>query len=358
MRHTHLINNIKNQTKAGIVSALLAAGLVLSGCGSSAQPAFTDTPATIVADETDAAGQPLAPLENGTGITETAETADTTDTPQLSSAAETSQDSSFSLESIPAYSGTPYVAVNGNVPYFTDDEMTTEAFESYSDLDAFGRCGVAYACAGQELMPTEDGESISEVKPSGWNNKEYDFVDGGWLYNRCHIIGFQLAGENANEKNLITGTRYMNVDGMLPFENMVADYIKETGNHVMYRVTPVYNGDEPVARGVLMEGKSVEDNGEGILFNVFVYNVQPGVEIDYATGDSQLADSTGNASAVTESSEASADGTYILNTNTKKFHLPGCASVADMDNDNKEEYNGSRDELVSAGYEPCGRCNS
>ena len=193
---------------------------------------------------------------------------------------------------------------------------------------------MTYACIGQDLMPTEDRESISEVTPSGWNNKEYDFVDGGWLYNRCHLIGFQLTGENANEKNLITGTRSMNVDGMLLFENMTADYIKETGNHVMYRVTPVFEGDELVPRGVLMEGKSVEDNGEGILFNVFVYNVQPGVEINYMTGDSKLTEAGGSES----SEQNSAEGEYILNTNTKKFHLPDCSSVTDMDEDNREDF--------------------
>lgn len=191
------------------------------------------------------------------------------------------------LSTIPTFSDTPYVAINNNTPYFTDEDMTANAYETYAELDALGRCGTAVSCIGKELMPTEDRGSIGQVKPSGWQTVKYDFVDGKYLYNRCHLIGFQLTGENANKGNLITGTRYMNVEGMLPFENMVADYIKETGNHVLYRVTPVFQDNELVARGVLIEAKSVEDNGEGILFCVYVYNNQPGVEIDYLTGESK-----------------------------------------------------------------------
>lgn len=192
------------------------------------------------------------------------------------------------LEEVPDYSGSPYVEMNGNVPYFTEEELTTEAFEDYSSLDDLNRCGTACANICRELMPTAPREDIGQIKPSGWKSVRYDSVNGGSLYNRCHLIGFQLAGENANEKNLITGTRYMNVDGMLPFENLVADYVRETGNHVLYRVTPVFEGEELVARGVLMEALSVEDGGEGVLFNVYVYNVQPGIGIDYSTGDSWL----------------------------------------------------------------------
>ena len=191
------------------------------------------------------------------------------------------------LNDIPEFNGTAYVEVNGNVPYFTGEDMTADAYETYSSLDTLGRCGVAVSCIGRELMPTEDRGSIGQVKPSGWHTVKYDFVDGKYLYNRCHLIGYQLTGENANRENLITGTRFLNVEGMLPFENMVADYIKETGNHVLYRVTPIFEGNELVARGVLMEAKSVEDNGEGILFCVYVYNNQPGVEIDYLTGQSR-----------------------------------------------------------------------
>lgn len=193
------------------------------------------------------------------------------------------------LNDVPAFSDQPYVAINGNQPYFTEEDMTTRSYETYAQLDALGRCGVVMACIGKDLMPTEDRGSIGQVKPSGWQTVKYDFVDGKYLYNRCHLIGFQLTGENANRQNLITGTRYMNTEGMLPFENMVANYIQETGNHVLYRVTPIFEGDELVARGVLMEAKSVEDKGEGILFCVYVYNNQPGVQIDYSTGKSKLA---------------------------------------------------------------------
>lgn len=191
----------------------------------------------------------------------------------------------ISLADVPAYSGQPYVVLMDNQPDFTLDDLTTEEFELYSELDVLGRCGVAYANISLYTMPTEERGEIGMIKPTGWQTVRYDFVDGKYLYNRCHLIGFQLAGENANEKNLITGTRYFNVEGMLPFENMVAEYVEDTGNHVLYRVTPIYDGTDLVASGVQMEAMSVEDEGEGLCFNVYVYNVQPGVEIDYATGD-------------------------------------------------------------------------
>jgi len=199
---------------------------------------------------------------------------------------------SATLENIPPYAGEPYVVIDDNQPNFMLDDFTTLEFEEYSELDMLGRCGVAYANICIELMPTEERGEIGMIKPAGWHTVKYDCVDGKYLYNRCHLIGFQLAGENANKLNLITGTRYFNVDGMLPFENMVAEYVEDTGNHVLYRVTPIYEGDDLVARGVQMEAISVEDEGEGVCFNVFVYNVQPGVEIDYATGESWL---TGDA---------------------------------------------------------------
>lgn len=197
-------------------------------------------------------------------------------------------ETSVSMKRLPEYSDQPYIAIEGNEPGFTDKEKTTESFESYSKLDSLGRCGVAYANVGRDLMPTEKRGSIGKVRPSGWHTVKYDIVDGKYLYNRCHLIGYQLTSENANERNLITGTRYMNVEGMLPFENMVADYIKETGFHVLYRVTPVFEGENLLAEGVEMEAYSVEDEGEGVCFHVFVYNVQPGIEIDYETGDSRL----------------------------------------------------------------------
>ena len=293
--------------------------------------------------------------------------------------------SAFNAADVPAYSGEPYTAVNNNEPYFTSDNLTTEAFENYSELDALGRCGVAYANVCLETMPTEKRGSISEVKPTGWHSVKYDNVDGKSLYNRCHLIGYQLTAENANQQNLITGTRYLNVDGMLLFENMVADYVKETDNHVLYRVTPIFTGDNLVADGVLMEGYSVEDEGDGICFCVYAYNVQPGITIDYATGDSWLSSEKGNSdsssggnSAVSQSAadksgtqqaavqtesvkETSAPvstGTeYILNTNTKKFHYPSCSSVKQMKASNKKEYTGSRDDLIAQGYDPCKKCN-
>lgn len=196
------------------------------------------------------------------------------------------ESSSYDLSALPAYSGSPYAAVNGNVPYFSEEDLTTASFESYSPLDALGRCGAAYACVSEDTMPTEKRGDISQVKPTGWHSVRYDWVDGQSLYNRCHLIGYQLTAENANARNLITGTRYLNVEGMLPFENMVADYVKETGGHVLYRVTPVFDGDDLVASGVLMEAESVEDRGASVEFCVYCYNVQPGVTIDYATGDS------------------------------------------------------------------------
>lgn len=262
---------------------------------------------------------------------------------------------SVSLEEVPAYSGSPYVELDGNLPGFSLEERTTDSFETYSTLDALGRCGPAYACIGQDLMPTEDRESISSVRPTGWMQAEYSFVDGGSLYNRCHLIGFQLTGENANEENLITGTRYMNVEGMLPFENMVADYIKETGNHVLYRAAPIFEGENLVASGVVMEALSVEDEGEGVCFHVYVYNVQPGVEIDYATGESWETGDSDFSALESQAEEQEAD--YVLNTSSKKFHRPDCSSVDSMSEKNRQEYHGTREELIAQGYEPCGSCN-
>lgn len=260
-------------------------------------------------------------------------------------------DAVIQVDSVPEYSGEPFCVINGNQPQFTEDEITTEAYEFFTELDQFERCGVTMACVGRELMPTEDRESISHVKPSGWVNVPYDFVDGRYLYNRCHLIGFQLTGENDNDRNLITGTRYMNVEGMLPFENMVADYVKETDNHVMYRVTPIFHGYELVARGVQMEAWSVEDQGEGLCYNVYIYNVQPGVEIDYATGESRESDE-----APAGAQDAEDEGEFVLNTGSKKFHDPECSGAKIMNEKNREEYKGSRSALLKEGYEPCGQC--
>ena len=288
--------------------------------------------------------------------------------------------SAFSLREIPAYSGTPYTEVNGNKPYFKKADLTTQSFETYSELDSLGRCGVAYANVGQDLMPTEPRGEIGAVKPTGWHLVKYDNVDGKYLYNRCHLIAYMLAAENANPQNLITGTRYLNVQGMLPFETKVCDYVKNTGNHVLYRVTPIFDGDNLLADGVLMEAYSVEDAGEGICFCVFAYNVQPGIGIDYATGDNWAEGSgtyqstvasvaeetpapqpeTDTAVQITPESSAPQESqgiTYVLNTNTKKFHYPTCSSVNDMKEKNKQIYTGSREEVINMGYVPCKRCN-
>lgn len=255
---------------------------------------------------------------------------------------------------IPLYTSEPYTEINGNIPFFTDDEITDQSFETYSPLDALSRCGTAFACVGRELMPTEERGSIGQVKPSGWHLVKYDCVDGKYLYNRCHLIGYQLTAENANERNLITGTRYLNIEGMLPFENQVADYVEQTGNHVLYRVTPVFEEDNLLASGVLMEGYSVEDGGAGISFCVYAYNVQPGVQIDYATGESALI-----GEDVTEPSEQTSTERpdYVLNNNTCKFHRPSCSSVEDIKPSNRENYSGSRETLIERGYEPCKRCH-
>lgn len=259
------------------------------------------------------------------------------------------------LSQVPGYTGSPYTVVNDNEPDFAKSDFTTDAFEDYSDLDSLGRCGVAYANICKELMPTEKRGRIGMVKPSGWHTVKYpDIIKDRYLYNRCHLIGFQLAGENANEKNLITGTRYLNVEGMLPFEDEVADYVKETGNHVLYRVTPVFDGDNLVASGVQMEAESVEDDGAGVKFNIFCYNVQPGIGIDYATGDSWVDD--GNTVVENTGTDNAEQTEFVINTNTGKFHKHDCKSVKKMKAKNKEEFSGSRDELIAEGYEPCGSC--
>lgn len=259
------------------------------------------------------------------------------------------------LAQIPKYTGSPYTVINDNEPEFEANDFSTEAFENYSELDDLGRCGVAYANICQEIMPTEKRGAIGMVKPSGWHTVKYpELIKDRYLYNRCHLIGFQLAGENANTKNLITGTRYLNVDGMLPFEDEVADYVKETDNHVLYRVTPVFDSDNLVASGVQMEAESVEDDGAGVKFNVFCYNIQPGIGIDYATGDSWVDD--GNAVVENTDTDNAEQTEFVINTNTGKFHKPDCKSVKKMKAKNKEEFNGSRDELIAEGYEPCGSC--
>ena len=300
-------------------------------------------------------------LLTGCGIDELIQPVDSSSTTQQSAPipnnaveVDDSQHESFDLLQIPEYAGKAYVTVNDNTPFFTDDEITGQSFETYSPLDELGRCGAAFACIGQDLMPTEDRGSIGQVKPSGWHLVKYDCVDGQYLYNRCHLIGYQLTAENANERNLITGTRYLNIEGMLPFENQVADYVQQTGNHVLYRATPIFEGDNLLASGVLMEGYSVEDSGAGICFCVYAFNVQPGVQIDYATGESMLIDTA--PPEPTERAPSEEKPSYVLNHNTRKFHRPSCSSVGDIKPSNREDYFGSREALIDQGNVPCKRC--
>ena len=279
------------------------------------------------------------------------------------------------LSNIPLYSTEPYVEVNNNIPFFTSEEKNNiNSFETYSELDDLGRCGAAYANLSKELMPTEARGEIGDIRPSGWHTVKYnDLIDGNYLYNRCHLIAYSLAGENANPKNLITGTRYLNNVGMLSFESMVGEYIKYSDNHVLYRVTPIFEGDNLVASGVEIEAWSVEDDGAGVCFNVFCYNVQPYIDIDYLTGDSCesadahtiiVFDDTENTTEYTEidrditSEETSEkiEADYIVNTNSRKIHLPTCSSVNDMAEHNKWYYVGSLEDLKAQGYTPCKRC--
>lgn len=247
------------------------------------------------------------------------------------------------FEDIPEFSGEPYVELNGNEPEFSDDEMTEQSFETYSELDDLGRCGTAWANLGTDIMPTGKRESIQHIRPTGWHTVTYDFVEGNYLYNRCHLIGYQLSGENANEQNLITGTRYMNVEGMLPFENMVADYIQETENHVLYRVTPFFEDNDLLADGVQMEALSVEDDGAGVSYNVYVYNVQPGISIDYETGESSASDA-GTAPSGPE------QGAIRGNSRSMIYHCPGQAAYEEMEDSKHLVIFQTEQEAIRAGY--------
>lgn len=372
------------KTAAIALCELLAIATIFTGCAS------TDLAGTEGAGQT--AGAVVAG-EDSSGALGSKDTADV-GKPQDELV---NNNSYVSLDAIPAYDGKAYVAVNNNEPFFTDSDMTTTAFENYSDLDSLGRCGVAYANICKEIMPTEKRGKIGMIKPSGWHTVKYDVIKDRYLYNRCHLIGYQLAGENANPKNLITGTRYLNVEGMLPFENLVADYVNNTGNHVLYRVTPMFSGSNLVANGVLIEAKSVEDNGGGILFNVYCYNVQPGVGINYENGDSWLegtapqeqsaqtgaaqnggsqssdgssagasagdtgssGGTTGSASSGSDSSVAENSAADSSNSKTmvhitatgKKYHRAGCRTLK------KSDTEVTLDEAKSMGLSPCGICN-
>lgn len=262
---------------------------------------------------------------------------------QPSAAHEQLQSEAALREDIPEYEGEPYVELNGNVPQLPQWEEAS-SFEQYEELDDLGRCQRAFACVGSELMPTQERGSIGMIKPSGWHTVRYDHVDGQYLYNRCHLIAYQLTAENANARNLITGTRYMNTEGMLPFEQEVADYVKSTGNHVLYEVTPIFADDDLVARGVHIQAESIEDEGAGVQFNVFVFNVQPGVEIDYATGESRAIETE------EEPEQAQTEGKIRGNRRSKIYHCPGQAAYEDMaDSDNLILFD-TEEEAQAAGY--------
>lgn len=322
----HLPIKLRGLTKTLLLFSLFAS---LAGCGGAEATASGSAPTPVSGHEVAEAVAESAPSEAAGEI---------------------------DISDIPEYSGSPYVEVSGNVPSFTDADLSSPA-ETYTPLDSLGRCGSAMAIVSRETMPTEERGSIGMVKPSGWHTVRYDdLISDRYLYNRCHLIGYQLTAENANERNLITGTRYLNVEGMLPFENEVARYVESTGNSVLYRVTPVFVGDELVARGVQMEAESVEDGGAGVSFNVFCYNVQPGIQIDYQTGESrrsQDAVATGESSSIQPSADQVA---YVLNVSSGKFHLPDCPSVSKMADRNKRDVMSTYDEMIVNGYSPCGNC--
>lgn len=323
------------------------------------------------------------------------------------SSGEGARSAQATIADIPAYTGALCIDINHGMPGFTAQDEARGTFMQFSDLDFEGRCGTAFARIGPDTVSNEKRGDISQVHPSGWVQRKYSFVDDGMLYNRSHLIAHQLCGENANEKNLITGTRTFNAVGMLYYEELVGDYVRSTGNHVLYRVTPLFAANDLVARGVQMEAKSVEDNGEAIQFNVFVYNVEPGVAIDYVTGESWESSETpqvtskGSATITTAAaaradkaaagsvngskadgesssgSDASSSGNdagdgagrnsassqgaseqqdYILNVKNKKFHKPDCSAGPDISSANKQNFTGTRDQLIARGYSPCGIC--
>lgn len=397
--------------KKHIGTAVLAVlfSFSLNGCLDLTSTSETACPVTIVTSEEEISTETASP-EDASPATESNATASNTTTSSVTANSDTntldsnnslttesdtnstsnpsqSEDSRQSLLeeiqadvlALPAYSKSASIKLNNNTPYFTEDEIAVAAsssYEAYSPLDSLGRCGITQASLSLDTMPTEERGEIGSVKPSGWHTVKYDGIDGNYLYNRCHLIGYQLSGENSNTRNLITGTRYMNVEGMLPYENKTADYIKSTGNHVLYRVIPIFEGDNLLASGVTMEAYSIEDAGKGLSFCVYCYNVQPGITINYVNGDSTGPAFTGSTTgsttdskteSKTESTEQSStfkqnngneiSSTYILNTNTRKFHRPDCSSVKKMKDKNKAEFTGTREEAIAAGYDPCGNCN-
>ena len=361
----------------GIALTLLLSIALATGC--SASTAGNEAPPGEPTPELASTGTPDGPQEPQSAP---AEDTNQQETEAVGENRPVTDDGVLSYRDVPAFEGNPYVYVNDGEPTFTDEQRAAEpGHEHYGELDELGRCTAAFAVVGPETQPTEKRGSIGEVRPSGWQMAKYDFVEGKYLFNRCHLLGYQLTGENANERNLITGTRYLNVQGMLPFENAVADYVDATGNHVLMAVMPVFEGSELVARGVHMMAESVEDGGEGVAFNVFCYNVQPGVVIDYGTGESMLEedatplpdvsgaesapDAASEGAGAREASEKGATGSdegkgvaeYVLNTNSRKFHLPSCSSVGQMSPKNREDVEDTRENLIAKGYDPCKRCN-
>ncbi|WP_288220637.1 DNA/RNA non-specific endonuclease [uncultured Adlercreutzia sp.] len=361
----------------GIALTLLLSIALATGC--SASTAGNEAPPGEPTPELASTGTPDGPQEPQSAP---AEDTNQQETEAVGENRPVTDDGVLSYRDVPAFEGNPYVYVNDGEPTFTDEQRAAEpGHEHYGELDELGRCTAAFAVVGSETQPTEKRGSIGEIRPSGWQMAKYDFVEGKYLFNRCHLLGYQLTGENANPQNLITGTRYLNIQGMLPFENAVADYVDATGNHVLMAVTPIFEGDELVARGVHMMAESVEDGGEGVAFNVFCYNVQPGVVIDYGTGESMLEedatplpdvsgaesapDTASEGAGAGEASEKGATGSaegkgtteYVLNTNSKKFHLPSCSSVDQMSPKNREDVEDTRENLIAKGYDPCKRCN-
>ena len=343
---------MKKRFFSAFLALLLALSLLITGC-------------TLGTDTGDGANPPAdAPSADTTTPDETPKTPE--DVPDL----EAPPVDTDEIPDQPAEEDNPeqpvtevFITLNDNKPYFSEEDITDTAFELYSELDALGRCGVAYACIGTELMPTEPRDfSLSSVSPSGWNynnisnNNSYDtsVVPGGYIYNRCHLIGYQLTAETTNKQNLITGTKQLNIKGMLSFENMVADFIKETGYHVMYRVTPVFEDLNLLASGVIIEAYSVEDEGEGICFCVYVYNVQPGIEINYFTGENKLYGQTEGGDEIVDETVRC----YIINTNSKKIHLDTCAAGNKTSAANREDFEGTLSEVKEKypNYSQCGTC--
>lgn len=338
-----------------LLTVLLSLAMLLSFVGCGSDSAVSDSPTGVANTSADSASQIT---EKGS---ETDKQYESTTPSSKVTKVGSGTANPVKPAAVGAYTGAAYAVVNNNQPNFSAAELTASGYEKYSELDSLGRCGAALASCGKDTMPGADETrgSISSIKPSGWVQAKYNGISGGYLWNRCHLIGWQLSAENANRKNLITGTRYMNTEGMLPFENMVADYIKETNNHVAYRVTPIFEGNNLVCSGVQIEAYSVEDNGEGICFNVYCYNIQPGITINYATGDSTGPKSDNNSQAKAPAQSESVTQSPAQPANTEMVWIPATgkkyhrkSSCSNMKNPTQV----SRSEAITRGYEPCKKC--